>query len=150
MISYTTAGLLVVTAILFAIIVYLPKIIYFYITLLFLMLLSLSFYLLKNVELRLSDNSITDPSIFYTDEIKIRALSFLLLGIYLLIFPFILFSPKKIQMAITIISGLKKYFTSMFTMNMFTFLVVLVAWGSLIIEIFLLMHFFTAGTISET
>ena len=68
MISYTTGGLLVVTAILFAIIVYVPKIIYIYITLLFLMLLSLSFYLLKNVELRISDNNITDTSsIFYID-----------------------------------------------------------------------------------
>ena len=133
MISYTTAGLLVVTAILFAIIVYVPKIIYLYITLLFLMLLSLSFYLLKNVELRISENNIVEGSIFYTDEEKIRALSFLLLGIYLLIFPFILFSPKKIQMAITVISGLKKYFTSMFTMNLFTFLIVILAWGSLII-----------------
>ena len=148
MISYTTAGLLVVTAILFAIIVYVPKIIYLYITLLFLMLLSLSFYLLKNVELRISENNIVEGSIFYTDEEKIRALSFLLLGIYLLIFPFILFSPKKIQMAITVISGLKKYFTSMFTMNLFTFLVVLVGWGSLIIEIFLVMHFYSAGSIS--
>ena len=148
MMSYTTAGLLVVTAILFAIIVYVPKIIYLYITLLFLMLLSLSFYLLKNVELRISENNIVEGSIFYTDEEKIRALSFLLLGIYLLIFPFILFSPKKIQMAITVISGLKKYFTSMFTMNLFTFLVVLVGWGSLIIEIFLVMHFYSAGSIS--
>ena len=68
MITYTTVSLLVVTAILFAIIVYLPKIIYLYITLLFLMLLSLSFYLLKNVELRISENNITDQdSIFYID-----------------------------------------------------------------------------------
>ena len=108
MIAYTTAGLLVVTAILFAIIVYLPKIIYVYIFCLFVMLLSLAFYLLKNVELRISDNGLTDTaSIFYQDEEKIRFLSFLLLGIYLLIFPFIMFSPKKIQLATVIIGGLK-------------------------------------------
>ena len=134
MISYTSAGLLVVTAILFAIIIKIPKIIYIYILFLFLMLLSLAFYLLKNVELRITEHSITDTSsIFYTDEEQIRNLSFLLLGIYLLIFPFIMFSPKKIQLAAVIIGGLKKYFSTMFSMNLFTFLVVLIVWGSLIL-----------------
>lgn len=149
-ITYTSAGLLVFTGILFCLIVYFPKIIYAYITVLFLMLLSLSFYLLKNVELRLTSNNIVNPSIFYTNEENIRYLSFLLLGIYLLIFPFILFSPKKIQLAAKIIGGLKEYFSAMFSMNLFTFLVVLVTWGSLIVEIFLVIHFYTAGTVSET
>ena len=149
MITYTSAGLLIVTAILFAIVVYIPKIIYVYITILFVMLLSLSFYLLKNVELRITDHSIVAESIFYTNEERIRYLSFLLLGIYLLIFPFILFSPKKIQLAVKIIGGLKEYFSAMFTMNLFTFLVVLITWGSLVVEIFLVINFYTAGSISE-
>ena len=79
-----------------------------------------------------------------------RYISFLLLAIYLIIFPFILFSPKKIQQAVTIMGGLKKYFTSMMSINLFTFMVIVIAWGTLILELFLLIHFYSAGTISES
>ena len=65
MISYTTAGLLVVTAIFFTLIIYFPKIIYLYILSLFLMLLSMAFFLLKNVETRIENNALTTSSLFY-------------------------------------------------------------------------------------
>lgn len=107
MITYTTFGLLVATVILFALIIYFPKITYFYIACLFLLLLSMSFFLLKNVESRINRLGLTSASQFYWDEQRMRVISFLLLGIYLLIFPFILFSPKKIQQATAIIAGLK-------------------------------------------
>jgi len=44
-----------------------------------------------------------------------------------------MFSPKKIQLATVIIKGLKQYYNAMFTMNLFTFLVILITWGSLIL-----------------
>ena len=49
MVAYTTAGLLFATLFLFVLIVYFPKITYLYIGSLFLMLLAMSFFLLKNV-----------------------------------------------------------------------------------------------------
>lgn len=73
-----------------------------------------------------------------------------MLGLYLVIFPFVLFSPKKIKMGIFLIEKLKQFYKAMSSMILFSLLVIAVAWGSLIIEIFLIMHFYTAGTISET
>lgn len=149
MVAYTTAGLLFATLLLFILIVYIPKITYLYIASLFLMLLGMSFFLLKNVEVRTTALELATTSIFYIEEQKMRYISFLLLAIYLIIFPFILFSPKKIQQATVILKGLKNYFTSMGSMNLFTLLLVFITWGTLILEIFLIIHFYSASTISE-
>lgn len=65
MLSYVTIGLLVVTGILFLLLIYFSKLLYVYILVLFLMLLGFSFYLLKLVELRITEWSIGDTSIFY-------------------------------------------------------------------------------------
>lgn len=48
MITYVSGGLLIATGILFILAISLPKIIYLYIFALFLMLLGMAFYLLKN------------------------------------------------------------------------------------------------------
>jgi len=53
-------------------------------------------------------------------------------------------------MGIFLIEKLKQFYKAMSSMILFSLLVIAVAWGSLIIEIFLIMHFYTAGTISET
>ena len=147
-IVYTTAGLLVVTGIFYLFIICIPKVIYFYIACVFFMLLGLAFFILKNLEIRESANSTTISSgnIFYNDERTIATLSYLLLAVYLLIFPLILFSPKKIRMAAKIIGHLQDYYYKMMTMNIFTLLIILIVWGLLLLEIFLVMHFFTAGT----
>lgn len=58
MITYVSASLLAATAILFILIIYFPKIIYVFISALFVLLLGLAFYLLKNVQLRISQKSI--------------------------------------------------------------------------------------------
>lgn len=57
-ITYISVILLVVTAVLFILVIYFPKIIYFYIAGLFLLLLGLAFYLLKNVQLRIAEKGI--------------------------------------------------------------------------------------------
>lgn len=149
MITYVSAGLLAATVLLLMLIIYVPKILYLYIAALFFMLLGMAFYLLKNVEIRIEENNISPNSIFYSAEQNTRSISFVLLGLYLVIFPFVLFSPKKIKMAIFLIEKLKQFYKSMSSMILFSLLVIAVAWGSLIIEIFLIMHFYTAGTISD-
>ena len=59
MITYMTIGLITVTGILVVLLIFCSKLLYFYILLLFLMLLGFSFYLLKLVELRSTDNNIS-------------------------------------------------------------------------------------------
>jgi hypothetical protein len=66
-IIYVSAGLLIVTAILFTLVIYFPKIIYIFTAVLFFMLLGMAFYLLKNFETRVSDNNIQPGTIFYTN-----------------------------------------------------------------------------------
>lgn len=99
MIIYVSGSLLLVTGFLFVMLIWFAKLIYLYISCLFLMLLGLAFYLLKNVEVRIQDYGLQVGSLLYNEEQSIRAISFVLLGLYLVIFPFVLFSPKKIQMA---------------------------------------------------
>lgn len=104
MIIYVSASLLAFTIMVFMLIIAIPKLIYLLISLLFFMLLGMAFYLLKNFEVRILNYGITSTSsIFYKDEQNTRAISFLLLGIYLIIFPFILFSPKKIKLGVFIL-----------------------------------------------
>jgi hypothetical protein len=97
---------------------------------LFLMLLGFAFYLLKNVKNTLA--TLNSSSIFYTDASNILALAYILMAIYLIIFPFILFSPKKISVAVKIIGKLTKYFRRMSSVNFFTYLVIYLVWGFLI------------------
>lgn len=112
---------------------------------LFLMLLGFAFYLLKSVKSTLS--SLNSASIFYTDTSNILALAYILMAIYLIIFPFILFSPKKISTAVKIIGKLSKYFRRMASVNFFTYFVIYLVWGLLIAEVYLLMNMFSSGTI---
>ena len=148
MIAYTTVALAMGTGLLFMVMVYISKLVYVYIAGLFIMLLSMSFFLLKNVEVRTTALGLATTSLFYREEQQMRYISFLLLGIYLVIFPFILFSPKKIQQAAVVLAGLRKFYSAMLSMNLLTLFVIIVTWGSLILEIFLIVHFYSAGTIS--
>lgn len=67
MLIYVSAGLLVVTGVLILLVISLPKIIYLYTFALFLGLLGMAFYLLKNFELRVQEHAIPVGSIFYTE-----------------------------------------------------------------------------------
>lgn len=73
------------------------------------------------------------------------SLAYILLASYLVIFPIILFSPKKIMIAVRIIKSLERYYYAMFTIIMFTILIALLAYGLLFLIAFLLMNFYTAG-----
>lgn len=66
-IMYVSAGLLVVTGILFLLIIYIPKIIYIFTAILFFMLLGMAFYILKNFETRVTTKNIQPGTIFYTN-----------------------------------------------------------------------------------
>jgi hypothetical protein len=67
MITYITASLTVFSCLLFMAIILVPQIIYAMIALLFIMLLAMSFYLLKNFEIRTLAYNISYPgSIFYS------------------------------------------------------------------------------------
>ena len=145
---WVTFVLLVMTGVLYSFIVCVPKIIYFYIVTVFLMLLAFSFYLLKNLEVRAATypDFIFSGSIFQSDEDSIRYLAYLFLTIYLVIFPLVLFSPKKIRMAARILARMKGYFRKMLTMHAMTGLVILLGWGLMMLEIYLIMFIFTTGT----
>lgn len=62
-----TVVLLIATMFLFLILVCLPKLVYLYIVLSFVMLLGLSFYLLKNIDTRIQNYSVVPDTIFYND-----------------------------------------------------------------------------------
>lgn len=73
------------------------------------------------------------------------ALAYILLAAYLVFFPMILFAPKKIQTAVDIISSMRKYYESMYTISAFTIFVSLAAYGLIFAMGFLLMNFYTDG-----
>jgi hypothetical protein len=74
------------------------------------------------------------------------SLAYVLLATYIIIFPLILFSSKKIELAVSIISSMQKYFTIMFTVVVFTTILALSTFGIIFIFALLLMNMFTAGT----
>ena len=116
------------------------------------MLLAMSFYLLKNFELRVQSYGLMayPNSILYTEEQNTRSIAFVLLGIYLVIFPFVLFSPKKIKLGVLMLGKLKNFYKAMSNTVVFSILVVVVTWGMLILEVLLVINFYTAGNLSDT
>ena len=67
------------------------------------------------------------------------------MALYLIVFPFVIFSPYKLSTATKIISKMRKYFIRMSSVNMFTYLVVYMTWGLLMLEIFIIINMFTSG-----
>jgi hypothetical protein len=76
---------------------------------------------------------------------NILPLAYILMALYLVVFPFVLFSPGKIKSAVRIIAKLSKYFSKTSSVNLFTYLVIYFTWGLLMLEIFLVINMFTAG-----
>ena len=76
---------------------------------------------------------------------NILPLAYILMALYLIVFPFVLFSPGKIKSAVRIISKLSKYFSKMSTVNLFTYMAVFLTWGLTMLEIFLVINMFTSG-----
>lgn len=152
MLTYVSASLTVFTTVLFVLLIFLPELVYFIIASLFVMLLAMSFYLLKNFQLRVQSYGLADypSSVLYTEEQNTRSISFVLLGIYLVIFPFVLFSPKKIKLGVLILGKLRSFYKTMSNAVVFSILVVVVTWGMLVLEVFLVMNFYTAGNLSDT
>lgn len=74
------------------------------------------------------------------------SLAYILLAAYIIIFPLILFSSKKIELAVSIISSMQRYFTLMFTVVVFTTILALFTFGIILVFALLLMNMFTAGT----
>jgi hypothetical protein len=83
--------------------------------------------------------------VIINDETEMTSLAYILLAAYLFIFPIILFSPKKIQNAVGIIEKMEKYFEVMYTIILFTILVVIGAYSLLFLIGFLVMNFYTDG-----
>lgn len=100
------------------------------------MLLAFAFFLMKNVQdtLEAQTKIIQGPgSIFYENISNILPLCYILMAFYLIIFPFVIFSPYKISTATKIIAKMRKYFIRMRSVNLFTYLIIYVTWGLLIL-----------------
>ena len=134
---------LVISSICFVLLICFAKMIYFYIAFTFVMLLGLAFYLLKSVKTNLGQYY--EQSIFYTQAGSIQPLAYILMAIYLVIFPLVLFSPSKIKSAVRIISKLSNYFSKMSSVNFFSYLVIYLTWGLTMLEIFFVMNMFSSG-----
>jgi hypothetical protein len=91
------------------------------------MILGFAFFLLKS--LRANMALYDQQSLFYQDAAQILPIAYVLMALYLVVFPFVLFSPKKIATAVKIIAKMNKYFKRMSSVNFFTYLVVLLVWG---------------------
>lgn len=143
---YINVGILVGVMVLFILLICFQRLVYLYIFLTFVLLLGFSFYLLKSINLRIQNKAIQVDSIFYRDENRMTSLAFTLLAGYLLFFPMILFSPRKIKIAVRILSSMYPYFIQMFTVMLLTCVVTILTYGTLFLIAFLVMTMFTAGS----
>ena len=134
---------LVISSICFILLICFARLIYFYIALTFIMLLGFAFYLLKSIKTTLAQYD--SQSIFYTEAGNIQPLAYILMAIYLVMFPLVLFSPSKIKSTVRIISKMSNYFNKMSTVNFFSYLVIFLTWGLTMLEIFLVMNMFSSG-----
>lgn len=107
---YINVGILVGLIFLFSLLICFQKLVYAYILITFLLLLGFSFYLLKSIDVRIIAQNVLPDTIFYQDEKRMTGLAYTLLASYLIFFPMILFSPRKIKIAVSILSSMYKYF----------------------------------------
>ena len=142
---YTNIGVVSFIIFAFLLLICFPRLTYFYMVLTFLILLGFSFYLLKSIELRVSDKGVKSGSIFETDEKRNDGLAFGLLACYLVVLPIMLFAPKKLKTAMTVLLELYKYYETMYTVVILTVLVALLGYCFLFLTALLLTNFFTAG-----
>lgn len=70
------------------------------------------------------------------------------MALYLIIFPFVIFSPYKISTATKVIAKMRKYLIRMRSVNLFTYLIIYLTWALLMLEIYSIMNIFTAGSSS--
>lgn len=134
---------LVVCSVCFILLICFSQLVYIYLGVTFVMLLGFAFYLLKSINNSLA--GMNTASIFYSDASSLLPLAYILMAVYLVLFPIVLFSPQKIKSAVKIINKLSKYFTKMSSVNLFSYLVIYVTWGLLMLEIFLLLNMFASG-----
>jgi hypothetical protein len=150
---YVNVGVVVGIIILFTLIICYRKLVYFYIFISFVLLLGFAFYLLKSINDRVAyynNQYLTDGnlknSLLLSEEQSLQPLAFILLALYLILFPIILFAPSSIKLAIKVISNMYKYFSSNYTMVLFSVFIALLNYGLLFLITFLLLNFLTAGT----
>jgi hypothetical protein len=74
-----------------------------------------------------------------------NGLAFVLLALYLVFFPVLLFAPRKIKTGIAILGDLDNYYELMYTMVIFTVLIAILAYCLLFLMAFLVLNFFTGG-----
>lgn len=150
---YVNVGIVVGILMLFTLIICYRKLVYFYMFASFVLLLGFAFYLLKSINDRVtnysnqysSDENFKN-SLFISDEQSLQPLAFALLALYLILFPIILFAPSSIRLAIKVLSKMYKYFSSNYTMVLFSVCVALLSYGLIFLITFLLLNFLTAGT----
>ena len=104
---YTTVGLVVGIMLIMGLLTCLRKFIYIYIFLMFGFLLGFSFYLLKSIDNQqqtLITAGYQSGSYLLTSQTSITGLAYTLLGGYLLLFPIVLFAPKRIKTLVLLLS----------------------------------------------
>lgn len=150
---YVNVGIVVGTLILFTLIICYRKLVYFYIFISFVLLLGFAFYLLKSINDRVtfynnqySADANLRNSVLMAEEQSLQPLAFVLLALYLILFPVILFAPSSIRLAIKVLSNMYKYFSSNYTMVVFSVCISMLCYGLLFLITFLLLNFLTAGT----
>ena len=111
-IVYSTIISLTISFFSFICLICFAKLIYFYIALTFIMLIGFAFYLLKTVNDRLS--GLTQGTIFYKEASNILPLAYILMALYMVAFPFVLFSPSKIKSGTRIIQKMSNFQCLMF------------------------------------
>lgn len=145
---YSNIGILIGILFLFVMLIFFQKLLYFYIFLTFSILLAFSFYLLKSIEerVKLWNGMGVFTGILIDNQQRFTSLAYILLAAYLVLFPIILFSPKKIKIAVKILANMQHYFETMFTVTLFTILITITSYGLIFLFAFLLMNFFTDGS----
>ena len=109
--TYMNIGIVVCLIILFSLLICYPKLTYLLTFLSFAVLLGFAFYLLKTITDRVNSltalyatDSFLATSQFISDEQVMQPLAYILLAVYLLLFPVIQFSPGKMKMAVKSLS----------------------------------------------
>ena len=151
---YMNIGVIIGFILLFSLLICYQKLLYLYIFAAFALLLSFAFYLLKSIKDRVdsltaeysSDTSLPE-SAFIANEQSMQPLAFILLAVFLILFPMIMFAPGKIKTGINLLSKMYSYFEQCYTVIIASFTYVLIIYGLIFLLGFLLLNFLTGGTV---
>lgn len=139
------AGIVGITFIAFLLFLACPRIIYVYITISFLGLLFLAFFMMKISQLKAAQTNYT--TIVTTDEQKSQIISLILFAFFFLTSPLILFGYRRLNFAVKLINVLRRFFRRMVTMHFFNLLLILLVYTFFGFQVFVLCNLYTYGTV---